>query len=242
MFDKVIGRSTRPTEVSLPAPTKPATSDAAADRTPATPASAKPAAKAAAKPADHAQLIADCHDLAHAAFAAMSRTAGADLLSLDLTMGQFKAMATLTMFGPQAVGALGRKLGLSEPAASLLVGKLEELDLAVRERDPADRRRHPGARRAASPGARPASARRPSRARQADARRADRRASSPASRRGLHGILRVSAALGDEEPGAGAERAAGTGAQERPQPAAGTGAQERPPAARSAAGKDGRNV
>jgi DNA-binding MarR family transcriptional regulator len=40
------------------------------------------------------------------------------------------------------VGELGRRLGLSEPAASLLADKLEEHGLATRERDPADRRRH----------------------------------------------------------------------------------------------------
>ena len=74
-------------------------------------------------------------------FAALNRNAGPELLSLDLTMGQFKAMATLTTNGPQPVGELGRRLGLSEPAASLLVDKLAELDLAVRERDPQDRRR-----------------------------------------------------------------------------------------------------
>ena len=56
-------------------------------------------------------------------------------------MGQFKAMATVTMFGPQPVGELGRRLGISEPAASLLVDKLVELGLASRERDPRDRRR-----------------------------------------------------------------------------------------------------
>lgn len=213
----------------MPAPTKPATSDAAADRIPATPAATEPAAKAAAKPADHAQLIADCHDLAHAAFAAMSRTAGADLLSLDLTMGQFKAMATLTMFGPQAVGALGRKLGLSEPAASLLVDKLEELDLAVRERDPADRRRHlvRATPRAEELAQRLREGRREHVKRMLGALTADELAGLSA---GLQGILRVSAELGVEEPGAGAERLAGTGAQERP------------PAAWSAAGKDGRNV
>jgi DNA-binding MarR family transcriptional regulator len=45
------------------------------------------------------------------------------------------------MYGPQPVGELGRRLGLSEPAASLLVDKLVELGLAVRERDPQDGRR-----------------------------------------------------------------------------------------------------
>jgi DNA-binding MarR family transcriptional regulator len=56
-------------------------------------------------------------------------------------MGQFKAMATITMFGPQPVGELGRRLGISEPAASLLVDKLEERGLAARVRDEQDRRR-----------------------------------------------------------------------------------------------------
>jgi len=88
-----------------------------------------------------ARLLADCHDAAHEVFAALNRIAGPELLSLELTMGQFKAMATLTINGPQPVGELGRRLGISEPAASLLVDKLEELELAVRERDPQDRRR-----------------------------------------------------------------------------------------------------
>ena len=74
-------------------------------------------------------------------FAALNRSAGPELMSLDLTMGQFKAMATLTTNGPQPVGELGRRLGLSEPAASLLVDKLAERGLAVRGCDPQDRRR-----------------------------------------------------------------------------------------------------
>src|SRR5450756_3180011 len=86
----------------------------------------------------HARRIAECHDVAHEVFATINRDAGPELLSLDLTMGQFKAMATVTMYGPQPVGELGRRLGLSEPAASLLVDKLVELGLAVRERDPQD--------------------------------------------------------------------------------------------------------
>ena len=87
------------------------------------------------------RLAARCHEVAHEVFAAINRSVGEELLSLDLPMGQFKAMATITMYGPQPVGELGRRLGISEPAASLLVGKLEERGLAARTRDEQDRRR-----------------------------------------------------------------------------------------------------
>jgi DNA-binding MarR family transcriptional regulator len=92
-------------------------------------------------PAERRRLAARCHQAAHEVFAAVNRNIGSELLSLDLPMGQFKAMATITMFGPQPVGELGRRLGISEPAASLLVGKLEERGLAARVRDEQDRRR-----------------------------------------------------------------------------------------------------
>jgi DNA-binding MarR family transcriptional regulator len=92
-------------------------------------------------PDPHMTLVATCHDLTHRVSAAMSRYAGPELLALDLTMGQFKALAMVTNGAPQAVGELGRRLGISEPAASLLVDKLEELGLVARERDRGDRRR-----------------------------------------------------------------------------------------------------
>ena len=62
-------------------------------------------------------------------------------LSLDLTMSQLKAMMTLGLKGRLAIGDLGRRIGISEPAASLLVDQLEAKGLACCERDPADRRR-----------------------------------------------------------------------------------------------------
>jgi DNA-binding MarR family transcriptional regulator len=92
-------------------------------------------------PDERKRLAAECSAAAHEVFAAINRNIGAELLSLDLPMGQFKAMAMITMFGPQPVGELGRRLGVSEPAASLLVGKLEERGLAARVRDEQDRRR-----------------------------------------------------------------------------------------------------
>ena len=85
--------------------------------------------------------LTECHEAAHDIFAAINRSAGDELLSLDLTMGQLKAMATLTSHGPRPVGELGRLLGISEPAASLLVDRLEDRGLAARERDAEDRRR-----------------------------------------------------------------------------------------------------
>lgn len=93
------------------------------------------------EPTTNEQLVADCGDAAHQVFALMTRTSNPEWLALDLTMGQFKAMMAITVFGPQPVGELGRRLGLSEPGASLLVDKLEERDLAVRRRDARDRRR-----------------------------------------------------------------------------------------------------
>jgi DNA-binding MarR family transcriptional regulator len=93
------------------------------------------------QPEHHNELLAACYEAAHKVFAMINRSAGPELLSLDLTMGQLKAMATLTTNGPQPVGELGRRLDISEPAASLLVDKLAELGLAVRERDPQDGRR-----------------------------------------------------------------------------------------------------
>jgi DNA-binding MarR family transcriptional regulator len=79
-----------------------------------------------------------------ASFRRLSRALNKDdeeWLSLDLTMGQFKALMALGLKGPLAIGDLGRRIGISEPAASLLVDQLEAKGLVSCERDPKDRRR-----------------------------------------------------------------------------------------------------
>ena len=89
----------------------------------------------------HARLVERCHAVAHEVFGTMGRAGGRELLSLDLTMGQFKAMVTLGTSGPRPVGELGRLLGISEPAASLLVDKLVELGTQSANATPHDGRR-----------------------------------------------------------------------------------------------------
>jgi MarR family transcriptional regulator, organic hydroperoxide resistance regulator len=60
---------------------------------------------------------------------------------LDLSMGQLKAVFALTGDGPLSVGHLAHLLTISEPAASVLVDRLQGAELAARERDPADKRK-----------------------------------------------------------------------------------------------------
>jgi DNA-binding MarR family transcriptional regulator len=87
------------------------------------------------------RLVIECQAAAREVFSLLRQNSGPEWLSLDLTMGQLKALITLHRLGPQAVGELGRRLGLSEPAASLLVDRLEERGHVRRERDGGDRRR-----------------------------------------------------------------------------------------------------
>lgn len=90
--------------------------------------------------AAHVRLVDECRGALHSLGAA-AKPREAEWLSLDLTMGQLKALFVLTTQGPLSVGTLGRVLAIGEPAASLLVDKLEERGLAGRADDPQDRRR-----------------------------------------------------------------------------------------------------
>jgi DNA-binding MarR family transcriptional regulator len=71
----------------------------------------------------------------------LARSQDSDWLSLDIGMGQFKAMVVLTEQDQQTVGGLARALNISEPSASLLVDKLVTRGLVGRNTDPDDRRR-----------------------------------------------------------------------------------------------------
>lgn len=62
-------------------------------------------------------------------------------LSMDLTIGQLRALFVLFHMGPTPIGQLGATLNLGKPAASLLVDALVHQDLVERHEDPTDRRR-----------------------------------------------------------------------------------------------------
>ena len=59
----------------------------------------------------------------------------------DMTMAQLRALMALRCEDTLTVSGLGRAVDVSEPAASVLVGQLEDHGLARRGHDAADRRR-----------------------------------------------------------------------------------------------------
>jgi DNA-binding MarR family transcriptional regulator len=73
--------------------------------------------------------------------AALTKAHDSEWLTLDLGMGQLKAMMVLVKHRQLTVGGIARALSISEPSASLLVDKLVGRGLVVRETDTADRRR-----------------------------------------------------------------------------------------------------
>ncbi len=73
--------------------------------------------------------------------AALTKVKDSEWLSLDLGMGQLKAVVALATNDRLCVGELARALDISEPSASLLVDRLVQRGLALRETDPEDRRR-----------------------------------------------------------------------------------------------------
>lgn len=73
--------------------------------------------------------------------AGLTKPHDSEWLSLDMGMGQLKAVVVLVKHRQLTVGGLARALDISEPAASLLVDKLVTRGLVSRESDLADRRR-----------------------------------------------------------------------------------------------------
>jgi DNA-binding MarR family transcriptional regulator len=73
--------------------------------------------------------------------AGLTKPHDSEWLSLDLGMGQLKAVVVLVKHRQLTVGGLARALDISEPSASLLVDKIVARGLVTRETDPADRRR-----------------------------------------------------------------------------------------------------
>jgi DNA-binding MarR family transcriptional regulator len=87
-----------------------------------------------------AELIERCgHSVDRVA--GLTKAQDSEWLSLDLGMGQLKAIMVLVKHRQLTVGGLARALAISEPSASLLVDKLVNRGLAVRETDSTDRRR-----------------------------------------------------------------------------------------------------
>jgi DNA-binding MarR family transcriptional regulator len=72
---------------------------------------------------------------------ALQGTLASEWLQVDLTMAQIKGLFVLQCSGAKSIGDLAEALGVGLPAASLLIDKLEQAQLAVRREDPTDRRR-----------------------------------------------------------------------------------------------------
>jgi DNA-binding MarR family transcriptional regulator len=80
-----------------------------------------------------------------AAFVRIERAAGPatfqELMELEFTMAQFKALFLLDSAGPVTVSRFAEAVGTKLPAASVFVDRLEQGGLVVRREDGADRRR-----------------------------------------------------------------------------------------------------
>ncbi len=89
---------------------------------------------------DTQQLIADVLQAQKTILSAVHYTESADWLHLELTMRQLQGLFAIGL-QPLSVGRLAELLGVTLPAASILVEKLVKEGLVVRREDSADRRR-----------------------------------------------------------------------------------------------------
>lgn len=74
-------------------------------------------------------------------FRVLQQLGGPAWMDLDLSMAQLKTMFLLSHEAPTSVGHVAEALGIGLPAASHLVEKLVQSEIATRADDPADRRR-----------------------------------------------------------------------------------------------------
>jgi DNA-binding MarR family transcriptional regulator len=65
----------------------------------------------------------------------------ADLMELDLTMGQLRALVHLERSGPVTISRFAEALGTRLPGASVFADRLEQAGLVRRREDETDRRR-----------------------------------------------------------------------------------------------------
>src|SRR3954451_10088393 len=86
-------------------------------------------------------LVEDVISAQRSILQALHDGAGPAWLSLDLTIGQLRALFVLYHGGPTPIGQLGAALGVGKAAASLLVDALVHQELVERHEDAADRRR-----------------------------------------------------------------------------------------------------
>lgn len=90
--------------------------------------------------APHDVLIEEAMAQIGRLFSYRRRAFCAQPLSREVSLPQVHLLMTLQERGPTTISALAHLLGISAPSASAIVDRLEEHDLALRERDAEDRR------------------------------------------------------------------------------------------------------
>lgn len=80
-------------------------------------------------------------DLYRTAVRALHELGAPAWYEVELSVAQLKALFTLVDGGPMPIGGVAARLGIGLPAASSLVDRLVDQELAKRREDPLDRRR-----------------------------------------------------------------------------------------------------
>lgn len=86
------------------------------------------------------RLVRNCHILAAAVREVMEQQPLREAFPVPLSMPQFVSLKLLARHGARPMGELARLLGVTPPATTKIVDKLERLGLAARAVAPGDRR------------------------------------------------------------------------------------------------------